>query len=539
MHRALYRKYRPADFMSVCGQEHISQTLKNQIAAGKPSHAYLFTGSRGTGKTSTAKILAKAVNCLDPHDGEPCGECEICRGIDNGTVLDVSEIDAASNNGVDNIRDLREKIAYAPAAAKYKVYIIDEVHMLSDGAFNALLKTLEEPPAHAIFILATTEVHKIPATILSRCQRYDFSRIPAGVIAARLRYICDQEGFSAEDSALSLIAKLADGGMRDAVSMLDLCAGISGSVTEEGVAKAVGLIDKRYVFDIAAMIEQRDAAALLGEIDRLYNASCDMERLCAELISHYRDLMVAKTTKDFRELITATAEELEEIDRQSRSISFENMLYAVSALSDCVKTMKSGGNKRIAVETSLIKLCTPALDNTPAALSARIAAIEAALKGGNLPIQPTGESPATTAAEPASKEPQGDVAERPECHEPDSEKSADGGDSSGEEIRPFTYWAEVMEILRASEPMLHAVMGGSRAFLRGDFVLIDAPNSQFRSLINGNRRLYEAIRSAVLSASGMRCKIGPFKRKAAVADAPSEDPLERFTKNNSDLVEVE
>ena len=201
MHRALYRKYRPSTFSDVYGQDHVSQTLKNQIANGTPSHAYLFTGSRGTGKTSTAKILSKAVNCLNPQNGDPCCECEMCRGIDNGSVLDVVEIDAASNNGVDNIRELREKIAYAPISAKYKVYIIDEVHMLSDGAFNALLKTLEEPPSHAIFILATTEVHKIPATILSRCQRYDFSRIPAAVIADRLRYICDKEGFDADENA--------------------------------------------------------------------------------------------------------------------------------------------------------------------------------------------------------------------------------------------------------------------------------------------------------------------------------------------------
>ncbi len=536
MHRALYRKYRPSTFSGVCGQDHVSLTLKNQIAAGKPSHAYLFTGSRGTGKTSTAKILSKAVNCLDPKNGDPCWECEMCKGIDNGSVLDVVESDAASNNGVDNIRDLRDNIAYSPVSAKYKVYIIDEVHMLSDGAFNALLKTLEEPPSHAIFILATTEVHKIPATILSRCQRYDFSRIPASVITDRLSYICNNEGFEAEETALKLIAKLADGGMRDAVSMLDLCAGISGNVTEKSGAEAVGLIDKGYIFDIASLIEKNDTAALLKEINRLYNASCDMERLCAELISHYRDLMVAKTTPDFRELITATNEELDEIDKQAKTIKFEHMMFAVSALSDCVKTMKSGTDKRTAVETTLIKLCVPDLDSSAASLSARISALEDKLKHG---VTVSASSVVSSVPAPSDND------AKPDDLAPAQSKSEDNipYDSESDEITGFDKWPEVLEILAKTAPMIHAVLNESKAYICGTRMLIETKSSQFRDLINANKRYYSDIKQAIRSVTGEAFSIGPYYReaqeKAAAAKGSKPDPLSTFAEQNSDIVDVE
>lgn len=539
MHTALYRKYRPQKFTDVCGQDHISLTLKNQIAAGKPSHAYLFTGSRGTGKTSTAKILAKAVNCLNPKDGDPCGECEICRGIDNGSVLDVTEIDAASNNGVDNIRDLRDNVAYLPASAKYKVYIIDEVHMLSDGAFNALLKTLEEPPAHVIFILATTEVHKIPATIISRCQRYDFARISANVIADRLRFICDNEGFNAEDNALRLIAKLADGGMRDAVSMLDLCAGISGEVTEKSVADAVGLIDKSYLFDIVNMIESGDTAGVLGEVNRLYSASCDMERLCSELVSHYRDLMIAKSTAGYRELITATNEELDKIGEQSKTVGFDNMLYATNTLSECIRQMKSGSDKRCAVETAMIRLCVPRLEVTLETLSRRVALLEEKLSSGNIGIaQPVtvddakysfGDEPAA----PADNNAADNAAAKPKADE-----NAQSTENPEQTIR-FDGWAEVLEQLADIEPMLHGVLDGSAAYLRGDFLLIDAKNEQFKILMNNNKRMYAAIKTAMFNVSGKRCKIGPYNSQTAQTPQQKVDPLDKFAKSNSDVVSID
>ena len=283
MYRAFYRKYRPSTFTSVVGQEHITKTLENAVKSGKTSHAYLFTGSRGTGKTSCAKILSKAVNCLNPVDGNPCNECEICRGIDNGSILDIIEIDAASNNGVDNIRDLREEANFTPANAKFRVYIIDEVHMLSIGAFNALLKTLEEPPAHVIFILATTEVHKLPSTILSRCQRFDFKRIEPEAIAERLKEVALKENLTLADDGAMLIARIADGAMRDALSLLDRCSSVEGVIDSTAVAKSAGLAGREYIFELCDSIIEKNPAKALEIVDKLYNDSCDMSVLSQSL----------------------------------------------------------------------------------------------------------------------------------------------------------------------------------------------------------------------------------------------------------------
>ncbi|MDO5448424.1 MAG: DNA polymerase III subunit gamma/tau [Clostridia bacterium] len=283
MYQALYRKWRPQVFADVVGQDHITTTLMNEIETGRHSHAYLFTGSRGTGKTTCAKIFAKAVNCEHPINGDPCNECETCKGIDSGAIMDVIEIDAASNNGVDNIRDIRDEANFTPVNGKYRVYIIDEVHMLSTGAFNALLKTLEEPPAHVKFILATTEVHKLPATILSRCQRFDFKRITPEDIAKRLAYVAGEEGLELEADAAMLIARLADGALRDALSILDQCIGHSRHITLDVVNATVGLAGKEYLFALSASILNKDSASALAQINTLHNNSCDMERLCNEL----------------------------------------------------------------------------------------------------------------------------------------------------------------------------------------------------------------------------------------------------------------
>ena len=316
MYRALYRKWRPQRFEDVVGQRAIVTALKNQITAGRVGHAYLFTGVRGTGKTTCAKIFAKAVNCLHPEGGDPCGECEICKGIDNGSLLDVVEMDAASNNGVDDIRDLRDETAYTPSACQYKVYIIDEVHMLSTAAFNALLKTLEEPPAHVIFILATTEIQKVPATILSRCQRFDFRRISPAVIAARVRWVCEQEGIQIEPQAADLIASLAEGGMRDALSLLDVCrsnartgeqdssASRAEKITLEHVRQSAGLAVSDSLFAVADAVLRRDVPAVLQEIDRMFENSIDFEKMCVQLIAHYRGLMMAKAVKNPQEFVS-------------------------------------------------------------------------------------------------------------------------------------------------------------------------------------------------------------------------------------------
>ena len=325
MYQVLYRKYRPKNFDEVVGQEHITATLKQEIASGRIGHAYLFTGSRGTGKTSCSKIIAKAVNCPNQHDGNPCGVCEICKGIDDGSVLDVTEIDAASNNGVDNIRQLREEANFTPAQVNYRVYIIDETHMLSVGAFNALLKIMEEPPEHVIFILATTEVHKIPATILSRCQRFDFRRISPAVIAARVRWVCEQEGIQIEPQAADLIASLAEGGMRDALSLLDVCRSNARSgeqdgqekITLEHVRQSAGLAVSDSLFAVADAVLRRDVPAVLQEIDRMFENSIDFEKMCVQLIAHYRGLMMAKALKNPQEFVSGLPQDAQRLSEQA------------------------------------------------------------------------------------------------------------------------------------------------------------------------------------------------------------------------------
>ena len=326
MYQVLYRKWRPKTFSDVCGQPQVTSTLLNELKEDRLSHAYLFTGSRGTGKTSCAKIFAKAVNCLNPQNGDPCNECEMCRAIDNGSCLDVIEIDAASNNGVDNIRDLRDEANFTPATAKFRVYIIDEVHMLSISAFNALLKTLEEPPEHVKFILATTEVHKLPSTILSRCQRFEFKHITPEDICNRLKYVCENEKLELTDGAAMLIARLADGAMRDALSLLDRCASFGGVIDEKVVEDAAGIAGRDYLFALADCIAEKDVVKGLEIIDTLHKNSCDMERLITELTNHFRNIMVAKTVKNYRELIICSDEELEKIVKQGESIKLETVV---------------------------------------------------------------------------------------------------------------------------------------------------------------------------------------------------------------------
>ena len=359
MYRALYRKWRPQRFEDVVAQRGIVTALRNQIASGRVGHAYLFTGVRGTGKTTCAKIFAKAVNCLHPHNGDPCGECEICKGIDNGSILDVVEMDAASNNGVDDIRDLRDETAYTPSACHYKVYIIDEVHMLSTAAFNALLKTLEEPPAHVIFILATTEIQKVPATILSRCQRYDFTRIGPEDIAQRVEYIAGQEGLELTTGGAELISRLADGAMRDALSILDTCAGVTAKIDADVVRRMAGVTDRSYLFHISDALEAQDGAAALAQLAALRQQSVDVKRLTEELIAHYRALMLAALPGGQSLLSGVSPEEEQQYLEKGPQLGQREAIRAIRTLGNALEHMTRGSDQRIELELALFTLSEP------------------------------------------------------------------------------------------------------------------------------------------------------------------------------------
>ena len=413
MYRALYRKWRPQRFEDVVGQRAIVTALKNQITANRVGHAYLFTGVRGTGKTTCAKIFAKAVNCLHPVNGDPCGECEICRGIDNGSILDVVEMDAASNNGVDDIRDLRDETAYTPSACKYKVYIIDEVHMLSTAAFNALLKTLEEPPAHVIFILATTEIQKVPATILSRCQRYDFTRIGPEDIARRVEYIAGEEKLELTPDGAELIARLADGALRDALSILDTCAGVTAKIDADVVRRMAGVTDRSYLFRISDALEAQDGAAALAQLAQLRQQSVDVKRLTEELIAHYRALMLAALPGGQALLSGVSPEEEALYLEKGPQLGQREAIRAIRALGSALEHMTRGSDQRIELELALFSLSEPPqqMQAVPVqAVPARVAVQPATVQPfASAPAaQPFASAPARPAptAEPTPAQPQ-------------------------------------------------------------------------------------------------------------------------------------
>ena len=387
MHQALYRKWRPQVFDDVYGQEHITSILKYETEHNKFSHAYLFCGSRGTGKTTCAKILAKAVNCESPIGGSPCNKCASCLSIDSGAATDVLEMDAASNNGVENIRDIRDEVVYTPSSLKYRVYIVDEVHMLSGSAFNALLKTLEEPPSHVVFILATTELHKLPATIISRCQRFDFRRIATDTLMARLSYIAEQEDIKIDSAALRSIAKLAQGGMRDAISLLELCAGNRTDITEELVNSTVGSGGKEKIINIVRAIAASDYDTIFGVVDDVVRSSKDITVFWQELISFYRDMLVFKTTQSADKYLDLTDSEKKTLSSLASLFTKETLLVHCRMLDDSLYTMqKSGSVKRIVAEMTLIKMSDHSLDVGADNILSRLSKLELAVASGNIPV---------------------------------------------------------------------------------------------------------------------------------------------------------
>ena len=560
MYQVLYRKYRPRVFADVYGQDHVTSTLKNEIKEGRISHAYLFTGSRGTGKTTCAKILAKAVNCPNAVDGEPCNACEICKGLDSGTIYDVVEIDAASNNGVDNIRDLREEVNYTPTRGKYRVYIIDEVHMLSTGAFNALLKTLEEPPAHVIFILATTEVHKLPATILSRCQRFDFKRIQPETMAVRLQQVAGLEGMELAPDAATLIARIADGALRDGLSILDQCAGRSKQITAQLVSEVAGLAGREALYRLSDAVLARDSSAAVEELAQLHENSYDMERLCVEMINHFRNFMMVKTVKKSRELIICTDDEYKHIEASAGQFILAQILRGLDLFQSTLVKIKGGATPRIEMEMAFIRLCEPKLETDPDAINQRLSALERAVQNGvpaapvktvqspasaarPAPVQPTVPPtsqptpaaaapapepepvPATSAEpvsapvpEPAPVQPEPPVPLEPAAAAPSPAPAADS------EQKLFMQWADLMEILHRTDIALFGVLSGSQGYPRGEFFLIDSPNPTIKEFIKISTHA-KAIRAALHELTGHNYKLGLFKKKST-EQTPRRDPLE-------------
>lgn len=539
MYQALYRKYRPKNFDEVVGQEHITATLKQEIASGRIGHAYLFTGSRGTGKTSCSKIIAKAVNCPNQQDGNPCGVCDICKGIDDGSVLDVTEIDAASNNGVDNIRQLREEANFTPAQVSYRVYIIDETHMLSVGAFNALLKIMEEPPEHVIFILATTEVHKIPATILSRCQRFDFRRISPSVIAARVRWVCEQEGIQIEPQAADLIASLAEGGMRDALSLLDVCrsnartgeqdssASRAEKITLEHVRQSAGLAVSDSLFAVADAVLRRDVPAVLQEIDRMFENSIDFEKMCVQLIAHYRGLMMAKAVKNPQEFVSGLPQDAQRLSAQAAGYPMGQILYSLTVLQDALSRMGRTAQTRVELEMAAIKLCSPELDRSLEAILARLDRLESQIKGGasaasadvGADAHPETASDLQAALTRVQKTPPQKPATPPQ--------DASQQDRPKKPVVPFTPWPQVLEALRHINTALHGALVSTEAFLDGEIVLIDCQDPLFLEMIRSNDYAKKSLHQALQSGAGRDYRIGPFKRER-YERKKADDPMEQI-----------
>ena len=594
MYRALYRKWRPQRFEDVVAQHGTVTALRNQVAAGRVGHAYLFTGVRGTGKTTCAKIFAKAVNCLNPHDGDPCCQCSICRGIDDGSILDVVEMDAASNNGVDDIRGLRDETAYTPSECRYKVYIIDEVHMLSTAAFNALLKTLEEPPAHVIFILATTEIQKVPETILSRCQRYDFARIVPEDIARRVEYIAGEEHLQLTTEGAELISRLADGAMRDALSILDTCAGVTSQIDASVVRKMAGVTDRSYLFRISDAIAAQDGATALACLAQLRQQdSVDIKRLTDELIAHYRALMLAALPGG-QALLTGVSPEEEALYLQKGpALGQREPIRAIRLLGNALEHMARGSDQRIELELALVNLAEPLqpvaqpIQAVPACASAApapeaprpFAAAQAQpqpfVSAPAAPVVTAPAAPQEPAPAPAVQEEAPPIPEEPPVQEsaaalpweepappmplaepgpeppatpapapmPQQPKADCAADPALDRprkvaaagINPFDKWSEVIHLLQEKDPMLYTYLKKSKAYFDGTRVLIDGGKT-FRDFIRANKDSQKLIKKLIAQVSGVAVPIGPYEPQAAGKTASNaEESLHKLEQLGLDV----
>lgn len=496
MYQALYRKWRPKSFSDVIGQNHITETLKREIDSGRISHAYLFTGSRGTGKTTCAKIFAKSVNCQNVVSGEACRKCEICKEAESESLLDIVEIDAASNNSVENIRSMKEELVFSPVKCKYRVYIVDEVHMLSTGAFNAFLKILEEPPSHVIFILATTEVQKIPATILSRCQRFDFYRISSDDIFKRLRYICDEEKISIEDEALKLISSSADGAMRDALSILDQCCNLSkDNITAASVKKILGISGNEYITEFVDFICNKDGKSCLNLINDLYMQSKNFSKLCEELLNYYRDIMVYKVTNAGSEKVKNSASKL----------SMQDILNSMDILQESLKNMTGGANNKIELELALVKLCVRE-ENIPNNYEPKVKTSKKAEIKEEINI-PKVKAPLEILNVPAQE-------------------------------NEFEPWSKILENLKEKPELksLYIALKDSRAHENKNYILIESKRSvAFELLRNANYR--NSIKNIIKEVTGRYYNLGPYTPQPDASNDPLNKIIEKAQKNNIKLEE--
>ncbi len=519
-YEALYRKWRPQTFDDIVAQPHITRTLKNQIMHEKTAHAYLFTGSRGTGKTTSARIFAKAVNCLHPKDGNPCLECEICRDAEAGALTDIIEIDGASNNGVEEVRSLRENAVYLPVRCKYKVYVIDEVHMMSPGAFNALLKIIEEPPEYVKFVFATTEIHKVPATILSRCQRFDFRRILPADIAGRIQYIAEHESFTISNAAAHRIAMLSDGGMRDALSLLDQCAGISDTIETETVEEAVGVASTESVFVVLRAIAAKNAADALERIDQLYQQSKDMTRFADEISQQLRSIMLLKTAPNDPSLVDVMPDELAQLQEISAMFTLPGVLESLSAVRQCCDRMTRAGNRRMELEMTLIRLCTDYQQQNGEikALTNRIAVLEQqlqALRQNGIPAaaaplpQPARQKPAAGQNIPA-------------------QNLQMEGKPDAKQFLPLKNWAAVLERFYDLAPTIAGLLENSNAytFEEKGMLLIMVRNSLFKRLFRqqDSEMLLDAAEQVLGKRYQLRYKVIEAESEQA---APADLLLQR------------
>ena len=555
MHQALYRKWRPPHFDEVYGQDHITSILKYQCATGKFSHAYLFCGSRGTGKTTCAKILAKAVNCLNPTSSGPCGECAACRSIDSGAATDVLEMDAASNNGVDDIRDIRDEVIYTPSELKYRVYIIDEVHMLSASAFNALLKTLEEPPEHVVFILATTELQKLPATIISRCQRFDFRRISTDDLCARLHMIAREEDIELTEEAARLIARQAQGGMRDAVSLLELCAGARLPVTPDLVTRTIGTTGREGTYRVVSAVADKNFDLLFEMVDDMVSASRDPAVFWQELISYYRDMLVTKTVKDPSRYLDLTDSEKAALMSVSARFTKETLLFHIGLLEDALFAMqKSYAVKRTVCEITLVRLCDPALDTSVESILTRLSRVEEQLVAG-IPAAsvvapavqeatsapeaavdplPTVDEPPLPEmppdlwepfVEPPQSQPTPPPVKREAPPQPQASVTSSAAPVGQRVLRPLRVWTEAVERVKATSRMAASFLISAKAYSTEDGKVVVKLDSTFARDMVSRESAPEALRAALSVCLGRKLEVSDILYEVEDTRVKTKDSL--------------